>query len=56
MILGAASCVLGLVVLDETVVGVALIGWGAIMPVIAVPARGALMSAVPETQRGEASG
>ena len=35
---------------------VPLILWGAVMPLIAVPARRALMSAVPAAQRGQASG
>lgn len=47
---------LGTVLKSEAVIVAAMIVWGAIMPGIAVPARPALMGAVPATKQGQASG
>jgi predicted MFS family arabinose efflux permease len=41
---------------SHTLLAVALIVWGAVMPGIAVPLRPALMGAVPATKQGQASG
>jgi EmrB/QacA subfamily drug resistance transporter len=55
---GAALVVVGLGMLAEShvVIVAALIVWGAAMPFASVPARHALMGAVPKAQQGEASG
>ena len=46
----------GMIVASHGVIVAALIVWGAAMPFTAVPARRALMGAVPKAQQGEASG
>ena len=55
---GAALIVVGFGMIEAShgIIIVALIVWGAAMPFASVPARRALMSAVPKAQQGEASG
>jgi EmrB/QacA subfamily drug resistance transporter len=55
---GAALIVVGFAMIEAShaVIVAALVVWGAAMPFAAVPARRALMNAVPKAQQGEASG
>ena len=46
----------GMLAASHAIIVAALIVWGAAMPFASVPARRALMSAVPKAQQGEASG
>ena len=55
---GTALCLIGLATLyhDKALILAPLVVWGAALPFIAIPARRALMSAVPQPKRGQAGG